>query len=176
MKLISKIVSIAVTTGMMGFAVIAQADGQRNAKQNDCGPHDRKAGFEGGDGGLRHMHKYRMRADFAEVLELTDAQKKTLEAARSAQDVNFKDSHKKLRAAHRALDEAGDTNADDGTLTQLSNELATLIAQREIARIKMHRELVSILTAEQQKKLDDLEAERKGPGRWNNKRHTPTTN
>jgi Spy/CpxP family protein refolding chaperone len=66
-----------------------------------------------------------------QLLDLTDAQKQTLEAARAAREPAMKEAHKKLRAARVALDNAGDQNADDATLNKLSADLASIIAQQE---------------------------------------------
>lgn len=98
---------------------------------------------------------------FEKILDLTDAQKKTLKDARTAQEPAQRELHEKLQAAREALAKAGDTNADDATLNKLSTDFATLVAQEEVARIKSHRQLINILTPEQKQKLTEWESEHK---------------
>jgi Spy/CpxP family protein refolding chaperone len=109
-----------------------------------------------------------------QLLDLTDAQKQTLEAARAAREPAMKEAHKKLRAARVALDNAGDQNADDATLNKLSADLASIIAQQEVTRIKIHRDFLNILTPEQKEKLAAFEAEHKRP-RWQDRQKTSSS-
>jgi len=94
-------------------------------------------------------------------LNLTDDQKKILDDARNAEQPARKELHEKLRAAHEALRNAGDSNADDATLTRLAKDVSDLNVQQELARIKMHRQFVSVLTPEQKQKLEAFKAEAK---------------
>ncbi len=111
-------------------------------------------------------HKYRNNPAFEAGLDLTDDQKKTLAAARAEQGAATRDLHEKVRAAREALHTAGENNMDDAMLNQLSANLASLIAQQEVARVKMHRQLLAVLTAEQKQKLETYRAERKNAPRW----------
>ena len=138
-----------------------------------CEPGERHQHLNDADGdapGPQHKHIQNDRFPPFAGLDLTDSQKKTLADARTAQEPAMRDLHEKIRVAHEALDTAGDANADDATLTKLSNDLAALLAQDEIARIKMHKQFVSILTPEQKQKLEAFKAEHKDGPRWKDKK------
>jgi Spy/CpxP family protein refolding chaperone len=170
MKKLNVLIAALVTSGLVGVALAAHAaDAGRDCDSAMQGQHhgmDGEHDYHGEQGDMRHKHMERNRPPFEGILDLTDAQKKTLADARTKQEPAMKDLHEKMRAAHEALDKADDSNADDATLTKLSSNLASLIAQQEVARIKAHRQLLSVLTAEQKKKLDAFEAEHKASPRW----------
>lgn len=69
-------------------------------------------------------------------LDLTDAQKESLKAARTANEASMKDLHEKLRAAHDTLDKAVSANTDDAMLNKLSTDLAAVIAQKFSEKLK----------------------------------------
>lgn len=142
------------------------------SKKCESAEHHHLNDMDGDDdaGPMQHRHIQKDHLPFAAGLDLTDAQKKTLAAARTENGPAMHDLREKMRAAHEALDKAGDANADDATLVTLSNDLAVLIAQQEVARIKMHKQLISILTPEQKQKLEAFKAEHKDAPRWKDKR------
>ncbi len=185
MKFLKPTLAGLAASAIISVAVVAHAGDAKNCDQDQHRHHQRGAegdslkgdsfkgnSFEGNrkSGDLKHSYTERRHAHFDKILDLTDAQKKTLDASRAEQDANQQAFHEKLRNAHDALDKAGDANTDDATLNRLSNELASLIAQREITRIKARRQFISLLTSEQKKKLDAFEAEHKGPRQWKQKR------
>lgn len=92
-------------------------------------------------------------------LNLSDDQKKKLADMRTAEEPAQKELHQKLRTAHEALRQAGDTNADDVTLNRLAKDFSDLLAQQEVSRIKMHQQFLAILTLDQKQKLDALRSE-----------------
>jgi protein CpxP len=101
---------------------------------------------------------HKNRADFmAKQLGLTPEQQKTLEAYHASQENSMKEQHKQLREAREALRKAG-PSADDATLNALAANLSTLIAQQEIAHIKMQRKLLEILTPKQKEKFAEMKA------------------
>lgn len=163
-------VGLIAAAGLVGVTTFAHA-----ADKKDCEPseHHQHSDAMDDDGGMSFGHmQHRMgggHASFTRILDLTEAQKKTLESSRAAQEASMHELHEKLRTAHEALDKADDSNADDATLNKLSGNLASLIAQQEVARIKAHRQLVSILTPEQKQKLTEFEAEHKKDLRWKGK-------
>ncbi len=164
MKKFKQITAAIAATGILIVAVVAHAD----EPKDDEGPgfHEHFRVDDGvGDPGWKHGPRDHGRIPF-QILDLTDAQKQTLEASRAAREPAMKEAHKKLRAAREALDTAGDQNADDATLNKLSGELANILAQQEVTRIKIHREFLNILTPEQKEKLAAFEAEHSGPPRW----------
>jgi periplasmic protein CpxP/Spy len=117
----------------------------------------------------RGGHPGRDYAHLGAKLDLTDAQKETLKAARTANKASTKELHEKLRTAHNALDKAIAANADDAMLNKLTTDLASLIAQKELARAKAHRDFLNLLTPEQKQKLASLKAERKNAPHWKDK-------
>lgn len=124
--------------------------------------------MDGDEAPLSFKHRQRDFLPFAE-LNLTDEQKKTLAAARAEQEPSRRELHEKMGVAREALFDAANNNADDALLNQLSNNVATLVAQQELAHIKMHKQLLAILTPEQKQTLDALKAERKDAPRWDRK-------
>lgn len=105
------------------------------------------------------------RAPFAKLLGLTDAQQKTLESAREKDQAASVELRDKALAAREALMKAGSSNASDEELNKLAANSAALRAQLELGHIKMHRQLLAVLTPEQKQKLTDWEANHKPEGR-----------
>jgi len=105
-------------------------------------------------------------------LDLTDAQKESLKASRAANEASMKDLHEKLHTAHDALEKAAAANADDAMLHKLSTDLASVIAQKELAKAKTRRDFLNLLTPEQKQKLAAFEAEHKDIPRWKEKQKT----
>lgn len=98
-------------------------------------------------------------------LNLTDAQKESLKAARAAAQTSTQDLHEKLRAAHAALDKAISVNADDAMLNKLATDLASVVAQKELAHAKARRDFINVLTPEQKQKLEAFIADAKNAPR-----------
>lgn len=107
----------------------------------------REGGHEGG------------RANFGKILGLTDAQQKTLASAREKEQASAGELREKMMAAQQAIFKAADSNASDEELNKLAANSASLHAQLELGRIKMHRQLVAILTPEQKQKLTEWESQ-----------------
>jgi Spy/CpxP family protein refolding chaperone len=174
MKHLKPILAALAASAIISVAVAAHAADSKDDDESGHRHHQRgeKCGFDGADksGDVKHSYTERRGPLFDKVLDLTDSQKKTLESAHSEQEASQKAFHEKLRTAHEALDKAGDANADDATLNKLSGELASLIAQQEVNRVKARRQFLSLLTSEQKQKLDAFEAEHKGPRQWKQKR------
>ena len=173
MKKFKKIVSILAMSSIFTGATVAMADESKELDEPGFHHHSRT------DDGIGDSHpKHELKGpgrkghnlrEHGRLLNLTDSQKQTLAAARAERRPAMKELHEKLREAREALDKAGDENADVATLNKLAGDLASAIAQQEVARIKIHREFLNILTPEQQEKLTAFEAEHKGPGRWNHR-------
>lgn len=159
MKHYKRIVVALSAVGLMGLGVAAYSDDQKNCDKSEYHQHDGKHCSSGESDGPRLGQPH-----FGKLLDLTEAQKNTLKDARTAQGPAQRELHEKIRTARDALDKAGDAKASDTELNQLALNLATLKAQTEVARIKAHQQLLSILTPEQKKKLADWEAARKDAG------------
>lgn len=158
MKKFNVLLVAAATASLISLAAFAEVTDAKKCAPSEHRQHVRN--IDGDDAPLKFKHKQRHFLPFAE-LNLTDEQKKTLTAARAEQEPSTRELHEKLSAAREALFEAGNNNADDALLNQLSNNLAGLVAQQELAHIKMHKQLLAILTPEQKQKLDALKAEHK---------------
>jgi len=169
MKSIGYVVTSLSLAGLLGVAVAAQSAEKSSAAvaektaavadKPDCD--EAKAGH-----GNRHARHGREaaeggRAPFEKILGLTEAQKKTLASARDKEEAATGDLREKVKAAQEALFKAAESNASDEELNRLAANSASLHAQLELGRIKMHRQLVSILTPEQKQKLTEWEAQHK---------------
>lgn len=162
------VASLASFTSLASLAVFADtADTEK--KTADAAPHYKHRGDVDGKRGDRHRGWNNDRSHFGAKLDLTDAQKESLKAARAANESSSKDLHEKLRAAHDALDKAAATNTDDAMLSKLATDLASVIAQKELAQAKARRDFVNLLTPEQKQKLAAFEAEHKKAPHWKNK-------
>lgn len=157
------VASLASFTSLASLAVFAQAA--------DAVPHHE---FHGDADGKHRDGKPGWDKDhsrFGAKLDLTDAQKASLKAARVANQASQKELHEKLRSAHEALDKASAVNADDAMLNKLTGDLASLIAQRELAHAKARRNFLNLLTPEQKQKLDAVATEAKKSPRGPRSKH-----
>lgn len=164
-----KCVTAIAAASLMNFAVFAHA-ADTPAQTTDAAPHHKHHGDMNGKRG-DHMKPGmdKGRSFWGAKLDLTDAQKESLKAARTANEASMKELHEKLRTAHDALDKAITANADDAMLNKLSTDLASLIAQKELAQAKGRRDFLNLLTPEQKQKLAVFEAERKDAPHWQHK-------
>jgi Spy/CpxP family protein refolding chaperone len=163
MKSFNLWVAAVATASLVSLTALAQTTTTQKCEPSEH--HQNHDGQPGGPGDRKHFENDHLPAG----LNLTDAQKKTLADARTAQEPAERDLHEKIRVAHDALRAADDANADEVTLTTLANNVASLMAQQEVARIKMHRQFLSILTPEQKQKLEAFKAEHKDAPRWKDK-------
>jgi Spy/CpxP family protein refolding chaperone len=167
-KTTKKCVAMIAAASLVSFAVFAEAADAE--KTTDAAPHHKHHGdMDGKRGdpmkpGMGKGHHF-----WGAKLDLTDAQKESLKAARVANEASMKDLHEKLRAAHDALDKAVTANADDAMLNKLSTDLASVIAQKELAKAKARRDFLNLLTPEQKQKLAAFEAEHKNAPHWKSK-------
>jgi Spy/CpxP family protein refolding chaperone len=174
MKKFKQLAIVIAVTSIVSFPAFAHED-----KSNECEEVGFRQHFKTDDDSIgdhrKHDSRSPGRAPF-KLLDLTDAQKQILQDARTARKPAMREAHEKLRTAREALDKAGDQNADDATLNKLSQDLANIIAQQEVTRIKAHREFLNILTPEQKEKLTTFEAEHKGPAQWRDRQRKSSSN
>lgn len=178
MKPIGYLVTSLSLAGMLGLAVAAQSAEKSSAAATDkAAAASDKPDCENASAGHRHGKRGRDahgehfahgghegdRAPFEKILGLTDAQQKTLAAAREKEEAAAGDLREKIIASQQSLFKAAEANASDEELSRLAANSAGLRAQLELGRIKMHRQLVAILTPEQKQKLIEWEAQHK-PG------------
>lgn len=98
-------------------------------------------------------------------LDLTDDQRAQLRKIREAREAEFKQAGEKVHAARegmRALMEGDAIN--ESAIRAKSAEVAAAEAEMAILNAKVRQESLQILTAEQQQKLKELQANRRGSG------------
>ncbi len=147
-----KCVAVIAAASLVGVAAFAQAADADKQTTNAAPHHKHHGDMDGKRGGPMNHGKDHMGAK----LDLTDAQKESLKAARAANEASMKALHENLRAAHDALDKAVTANADDAMLEKLSTDMASFIAQKELAKAKARRDFMNLLTPEQKQKLATL--------------------
>ena len=147
-----KCVAVIAAVSLVSVAVFVEAADVETKPIDSVSHHKHHGDMDGKRGGPMNHGKDHMGAK----LDLTDAQKESLKAARAANEASMKTLHENLRAAHDALDKAVTANADDAMLEKLSTDMASLIAQKELAKAKARRDFMNLLTPEQKQKLATL--------------------
>lgn len=159
------VIAAATFASLASVAVFAEV-GDSAKKGGDAAPkHKHHGDMDGKFGGAMDHGKDHMIAK----LDLTDAQKETMKAARAANEDAMKALHDELRAAHDALGKAVNANADDAMLNKLATDLASVVAKKEVAQAKARRDFINLLTPEQKQKLAALKAEHENAPRRKNK-------
>ncbi len=103
------------------------------------------------------------RIDFlTTVLSLTDAQKQQATTIFHEADQDSAPLRDSLKQQHQALDDAVKSNVTDSQIDQLATTLGSLMGQLTAVRTKAFAKFYSILTADQRRKLDQLQASGKG--------------
>jgi len=166
-----KCVAVIAAASLVSLAVFAEA-ADTETKTTEQAQYHKHHGDMGSKHGDRKAGWGKDHPRFGAKLDLTDAQKETLKAARTANEAGRKVLHENLRTAHDALDKAITTNADDAILNKLSIDLASLIAQKELIHAKERRDFLNLLTPEQKQKLARFEAEHKNAPRWKDRQKT----
>lgn len=94
-------------------------------------------------------------------LDLTDAQREQVKATMAAHMATFEAQRDKLRAAHKALNDAVTAGTfDEATVRQKAADLAVIDADAAVLRAKVHSEVWALLTPEQQAKAKALQTAR----------------
>lgn len=164
-KTTKKYVAMIAAASLVSFAIFADAADAE--KTTDTVPHHKhQDDMDGKRGdhmkpGMDKGHHF-----WGAKLDLTDAQKESLKAARAANEGSMKDLYEKLRTARDTLDKAVTANADDAMLNILSTDLASVIAQKELVQAKGRRDFLNLLTPEQKQKLATFDTEYKDAPRW----------
>ena len=95
------------------------------------------------------------------ALELTDAQRQQVRDIREKHRANLQAAGQQLREAFQAQRAAIETSpVDESKIRSSSEALATAHTAMAIERAQIRSEVLSILTAEQQEKLKQVQAER----------------
>jgi periplasmic protein CpxP/Spy len=93
-------------------------------------------------------------------LELTDAQREQLRGVMQSHQAEFREIGDRLRTAYQALDATVTADAvDESAIRARSADVAAIQADAAVLRAKVHQEIFSLLTAEQQAKAKELKAQ-----------------
>lgn len=94
-------------------------------------------------------------------LDLSEAQREQVRNVMQSNAAAFKEIGERLRTARQALDAAVTADTlDEAAIRARSAEVATVEADAAVQRAKVHQEVFSLLTAEQQAKARELKAQR----------------
>lgn len=94
-------------------------------------------------------------------LELTDAQREQVRTVMQSHGAAFKEIGDRMRTAREALDTAVTADTlDEAAVRAKAADVATVEADAAVLRAKVHQEVFSLLTAEQQAKARELKAQR----------------
>jgi protein CpxP len=137
--------SIALTAGsallVTGLVTGAMAQGE--------GGHRGRRGS--GPGGFRGLAQ----------LDLTDAQREQVRDVRKRHEAELKEARTRLRAAHDAQRQAANAvPVDEARIRATSQAMADAQAEMTVLRARVHSEIMSSLTPEQQAKAKELRAQR----------------
>lgn len=94
------------------------------------------------------------------ALDLTDAQREQVRTVVETHREEGRALAERGQATLRALDEATVSGGDEGTIRQHSQALADVVGDAAILRARIHGEVWSLLTPEQQAKATELRAAR----------------
>lgn len=93
-------------------------------------------------------------------LDLSDAQRDQVRAVMQSHQAAFKEIGDRLRTAHDGLETAVTAETvDEAAIRARSAEVAAVQADAAVLRARVHQEIFSLLTAEQQAKAKELRAQ-----------------
>jgi len=94
------------------------------------------------------------------ALELTDAQREQIRGIAKTHEAEFREIGDRLRTAHESVNAlvTADT-VDEAAIRARSGELGAVEADAVVMRARVHQEVFSVLTAEQQAKARELRAQ-----------------
>ena len=135
------------------------------AQSKDAGGHRRphaegREGMRGGDG---------FGGAFFGNLDLTDAQKTQMKQIRENHSQNLRPLTEQIHAKRQELRQASEGGTfNEALVTQKLTEIAPLEAKLMGEQFRTHQEMLSVLTAEQKTKLEQLRAQQKS--NWSERR------
>ena len=120
----------------------------------------REHGMRGGD---------RMAGAFFGNLDLTDAQKTQMKQIRESHSQNLRPLMEQIRAKRQELRQANQGGTfNEALVAQKLSEIAPLEAKLMGEQFKTHQEMLSVLTADQKTKLEQLREQQKA--KWSERR------
>jgi Spy/CpxP family protein refolding chaperone len=152
---VSAIAGILTVSGL----ALATTFAQDGPPPSGPGVHRRGPGGPGGVGGP--MGLLGELGPGLRALELTDAQREQIRGIAKAREAEFREIGERLRTAHQGVEAlvTADT-VDEAAIRAKSGEVAVVEADAAVMRAKVHQEVFSVLTAEQQAKAKELRAQR----------------
>ena len=94
-------------------------------------------------------------------LDLSDEQRAQVRQVMESHNVELKAVGDRLRAAHKAQDDAIEApNFDENAVRSKAAEVAAIQADAAVLRAKLHSEVFAVLTPDQQAKAAELKAQR----------------
>jgi protein CpxP len=122
---------------------------------------------EGAEHGMRGGD--RMAGAFFRNLDLTDAQKAQMKQIRESHSQTLRPLMEQVRAKRQEIRQASQGGTfNEALVTQKLSEIAPLEAKLMGEQFRTHQEMLSVLTAEQKTKLDQLRAQQKS--KWSERR------
>ncbi|PLX80818.1 MAG: hypothetical protein C0615_00430 [Desulfuromonas sp.] len=149
-----------ITQIVCAVALISLLPASGWAFRNDCNGEGMR-----GDGPMGARHEHRMDR-MADILDLTEAQQKQIDAIHEQERATFEADREQRREIHeqmRALIESD--NFDEAAIRNLATKEAEMEIEQRVSRAKVRNQVFNILTPEQQelsKKLGPMHGERGG--------------
>ena len=110
-----------------------------------------------------------MSGAFFRNLDLTDAQKTQMKQIRESHSQNLRPLMEQIRAKRQELRQASQGGTfNEALVTQKLSEIAPLEAKLMGEQFKTHQEMLSVLTADQKTKLEQLREQQKA--KWSERR------
>jgi len=147
-----KIVVIATLSAIVLAASIAVAQAVKTDTGSGQAP---RSGWHG-----RREPRWGMQGAFLQKLNLTDDQKAKMKQIRESFAASNKPLFDQLRAKRQELRQASEGGTfNEALATQKLTDMAGLQARMMGARIKLHQDMLSVLTTEQKTQLDQMKAQ-----------------
>ena len=111
-----------------------------------------------------HYHAYGMEGHrmgfFAKQLNLTDEQKTQMKAVMQKESPNMKPLYQQSRQINQQLRQYVEGPYDEAKVRALATQKAQVEVELTVAQTRIHNEMYQLLTADQQAKLKEIEANR----------------
>ena len=141
----SRPLALAAGAAVLAAGLVTTAIAQNHEGRRGFGPR----GF--GHGGFRGLAQ----------LELTDAQREQVRDVRQRHEADLKEAASRLRMARDAQREAvGTLPVNEGLIRSTAQALAEAETEMAVLRARVHGEIWTLLTPEQQEKAKELKAQR----------------
>ena len=146
------LVAAGLVAALAGGTAIAVAQPPQDGPRVSGPGRGPRGGMRGGFGGILPLRG----------IALTDAQREQVRSIMASHKAEFDQVRTKLREGHQALAAASNGQpVDEAAIRAASTSLAAAMADEAILRAKVRAEVVGILTAEQQQKLQERQTQRR---------------